>query len=226
MVLELAAGAAAAGPALIVAAPLIPIVGVAGLVAGAEIASAAAARARLTEESRAAIQRAMAQRLSPERLGACLRDTLVARSGGRLTGAEITTPGSGPRTTLGASAAFNVVEPGAVNAADPFLKLALTARLAVTNAPAAAGAEQREAVAGQWTWVGERQNRYLRWAADDGVPLEPEIGLGIGLLARRILGDLYPELRTPVPRSEREREQYRAACRPPERVAQPVSGGG
>jgi hypothetical protein len=160
-----------------------------------------------SDEALAAAAARLRLRADPERLGACLRDALVARAAGRLVLAGDGTDGA-------LVAAFRTVglmsdQASQLNPSDPQLRLLLSVQGGI------APAGQREAVTRQWTWRSE-EHRFSDWAAPDGATFERELGLGIGLLTRRILGDVFPQDLPAAPRlSSEEQDAQRVACPPP-----------
>ncbi|PWS38430.1 hypothetical protein DFH01_03855 [Falsiroseomonas bella] len=185
----------------------IPIgAGIGGIV-GVGAAVTELAHVTTSEEPLAEAAARLRLRAAPERLGACLRDALVARSGGRMVLAADGTEGA-------LVASFNAVglvseQSGQLNPSDPQLRLALSVQGELP--PAAAGDPAKR----RWSWRSEA-HRFSDWAAPDGATFERELGLGIGLLTRRILGDVFPQDLPAGPRlSAAEQDAQRLACPPP-----------
>jgi hypothetical protein len=203
------------GPFALLCAPIGAVVGgTMGLAAGAIDSS------RSPGSEAEALRRAevLARHLQPERLGNCLRDTLVARSGGRLVAAGAEGPGV-LRTALGE---IRLAPQGGsqFNPSNPVLALTISARAALGGQDG--GADQ----ARSFTWRGQPSD-YARWAANDGALLEERIGIALGLISRRILAEMFGEAEFPLPRGSSAREALRTACQPPPPVAAaPAAGAG
>jgi hypothetical protein len=160
-----------------------------------------------SDEALAAAAARLRLRVDPERLGACLRDALLARAAGRLVAA-----GEGTNGAL--VAGFRTVglvpeQTTQLNPSDPQLRLLLSVQGGIPPAG------ERAAATRQWSWRSE-EHRFSDWAAPDGATFERELGLGIGLLTRRILGDVFPQSLPAAPRlSSEELDAQRLACPPP-----------
>ncbi|MCU0945094.1 MAG: hypothetical protein MUF65_06970, partial [Rubritepida sp.] len=161
---------AAVGAAIGAALPgfgglLSPITGFAISAARDELRRGGEARPEGADAGEVAAREALRWRTSPERLALCLQAALIQHAGGRLVAA------APPVLAFGVGAALG---PGA-GARQPLV-------LSVVARREGAGAF------GGWRWASVERERPEGWAARDGARLEAEIGLGIGLLARRILG--------------------------------------
>jgi hypothetical protein len=214
-------GAGLCGPAAILCAPVFIAVGIGE--AAAE--GTRAAQAVRTPEEVAASSVILRQVADPARIGACLRQTLVARSQGRLIP---TREAPGGATLLVALRSVSIEvrhdENKLMRLGDfnPQIVLHVTAN--ATLAPDAAGAADAAPAAHTvaWRWQAEPR-RYYAATAEDGAALQADIETAVGVLAQRILADLYPGTAAPPPvRHGAEVQQFRAAC--PPLAPQPIAG--
>lgn len=196
------------GPFALLCVPVGAVVGgTMGLAAGA----VDSARSPGTEAEALRRAEVLSRHLQPERLGNCLRDTLVARSGGRLAAAGA----EGPdvlRTALGEIRLAPERE-SQFNPSNPSLALTVTAR---------AGFGPQPGVSRSFTWRGTAST-YADWAADDGAQIEEQIGIALGLIARRILAEMFGEAAFPLPRGGGAREALRTTCAPPPAAPPPAA---
>ncbi len=203
-------GAAMCGPAAILCAPVFLAVGIG--TAAAE--GARGAEAVRTPEEVAATTETLRRVADPARLGACLRRTLAERSGGRLV-AEPETPGGdalrvaihfvsiGVRTNRSMLISLGDFNPEIV------LHVGASAMLTEDRGRPPDTTPDARAI---WSWQAEPR-RYYAATDEDGRALQADLGLAVGILAQRILADLYPGSITPPPtRHGSEAERFRASC--------------
>lgn len=122
--------------------------------------------------------------LAPDRLAACLRASLLARSGGQMAGqTDRTAPALNVAIT---HLALKAAEAGG-SAADQFdprmrLELVVEARLQRPG---------QQASVGRWAYETIHR-RYYEWASDDAEGLRAELGVAFGAIADAIATSLFP----------------------------------
>lgn len=151
------------------------------------------------------------RRLDPDRVATCLRDTMVARSEGRLM--PVTTRAA-PMLEAGL-AGLSLTRTADGSDADPRLVLTVSVGAAVALPDRPPGSLPPRGLKGTWSW-NSAPRRYFDWAAEGGAALEAELGLAIGVLAQRILSELYPG-EVPAPPGPRgsARQALRVGCTTP-----------
>jgi hypothetical protein len=195
------AGAPTAGAGAIIGVPVGMAVGLgAGVAEGARALGQDVHTQAEVEASVVTVRRL----LDPTRLGDCLRDTVVARSAGRLVRAPTGASGAGLRIRVEAVTLSMQREAPIIGGANPPMVLSLAV---------AANLDGETGVApGRWTWNAEPR-RYFAATAEEGRILQSDIGLAVGMIAQRILVELYPGSGTPPPtRRGPEAEAFRTAC--------------
>ena len=196
-----------------------------GMVAGLGVGLAEGARAmgqdvHSTEEAVAAVA-TIRRVVDPSRIGDCLRETLVARSGGRLVAAPADVSGAGLRVRIEAVTLGVKRDSPIIGGANPELVLSLTAGAALTEGPPdPSGRPASLPGAGIWRWDAAPR-RYFTASAEEGRVLQSEIEVAVGVLAQRILADLHPGSVQPPPRiAGNDAAALRATCPP---VAPPAA---
>jgi hypothetical protein len=203
----------AGGLALAVMAPpaailAVPVGVAAGLGAGlAEGARALAQDVHSPQEAEAAVA-TVRRLLNPVRLGDCLSDTLVARSAGRLVPAGTTRPVL--RVQVNHVALSMQRDPTIIGGGNTPMVLTLSFSAQIMDS--ADGAGPSGAQAGLWHWRAEPR-RYFAATAEQGRMLNADVGIAVGVVAQRMLAELYPGAFQPPPaRHGREAEGFRATC--------------
>jgi hypothetical protein len=197
------------GPAAVVCIPLAIAAGAAtGVGAGVGEGVSAANQDVHTSEEVAAAGATIRRLLDPARIGDCLRITLVGRSGGRLVTAPARASGSGLDVGLGLIA-LSSQRDTPMRGSNPPLVLHLGAFATLrtdTAAPPAGGSR------GEWRWTSEPR-RYFAATAEEGSALQGDIEVAVGMLAQRMLADLYPgKIAPPTPRQGADEQGMRASC--------------
>lgn len=156
-----------------------------------DISVQAAQQSRLTpeqlESARSAESRLRAQ-LTADRVARCLRDTLVARSDGRLVRASDAGAGE---IELRLRSLTLIQEPltRSVSGPDPSASLYIAFEASLRTPQGVEGATQASA-SFRWFWRSAKHPLSV-WAARGGEILEREIETGIGLIARSVLMDVF-----------------------------------
>lgn len=195
------------GPAAILAAPVGMAVGLgAGLAEGARALGQDVHTPAEVEASVATVRRL----LDPVRLGECLRDTLVARSAGRLVPAPPGAAGAGLRVRVDAVALAMRADSPIIGGGNPPMALGLS--VSANLAQAAGVPEPAGATTARWHWTAEPR-RYFAATAEEGRILQSDIELAVGMIAQRMLAELHPGSVAPPPaRRGPDAERFRASC--------------
>lgn len=197
------------GPAALICIPLAIVAGATAGAAGGvgEAVGAANEDVRSPEDVAAAVA-TIRRVIDPARIGDCLRQTLVDRSEGRLVPAPV--GASGPGLSVGlASIALGTERDTPMRGSDPplVLHLGAIAALRTDEAPSASGASR-----GEWHWASEPRRTFAA-TAEKGRALRADVEIAIGVLAQRILADLYPgAVAPPAPRRGFDEQRLRASC--------------
>jgi hypothetical protein len=197
------------GPAALVCIPLAIAAGATMGVAGGVGEGVSAANQDVHSPEDVATAVAIIHRVvDPVRIGDCLRETLVRRAEGRLVAAPA--GASGPALSVGlASVALSSQQDTPMRGSNPPLVLHLGA---IATLRSDAALPPSDGSRGQWRWASEPR-RYFAAAAEEGRVLEDEIEVAVGVLAQRILADLYPGLiAPPTPRRGVDERRFRASC--------------
>jgi len=202
-----AAGAPTVGAGAIIGVPVGMALGLgAGVAEGARAMGQDVHTPAEVEASVATVRRL----LDPTRLGDCLRDTLVARSAGRLVRAPTGASGAGLRIRVEAVTLSMQPESPIIGGANPPMVLSLSVTANLDGGTGVAG--PASVAAGRWQWNAEPR-RYFAATAEEGRILQSDIGLAVGMIAQRMLVELYPGSGTPPPtRRGPDAEAFRTAC--------------
>jgi hypothetical protein len=189
-----------------------------GIVVGLVAGGIESGRAMHSEAEAAQAATILLRHLDPERARACLAETLISRSAGRMIGAE---PDAKGHLTIGLEELSLMVEtPEPAEAGprryrimpfNPPMRLHLQLHSPPRNRPEAAEAPGT----GDWSWSGPG-SRYFDWAARDGAALQEQLEIGIGIVAQTILADLYPADFQRPPRQGAEALRTRCPAPPTE----------
>jgi len=195
------------GPAAILTAPVGMAVGLgAGLAEGARALGQDVHTPADVEASVATVRRL----LDPARLGDCLRDTLVARSAGRLVAASPGAAGVGLRVRVDAVALAMRPDSPIIGGGNPPMSLGLSVSANLAEAVGVPG--PAVATTGQWHWNGEPR-RYFAATAEEGRILQSDLELAVGMIAQRMLAELHPGSVTPPPaRRGPDAGRFRSSC--------------
>ena len=218
------------GPGVIICLPVAMAIGATAGAAAGIAASAGAARDDIhTPEEVEAAAATLRRVVDPTHIGTCLRETLVTRSGGRLVADGAAASGAALLVRLDSIALGVGADAPLVRGSNPPLILSISASAStrpealepIGQTPSASSGAMGDGGkrpspsgpgSGTWHWSAEPR-RYFAATEDEGRALRDDIEVAIGVIAQRILADLYPGSLAPPPtRHDAGALQFRAAC--------------